>query len=240
MGIKEHTSFNQAAAPDLDAETANQLLHNVFAACEMESSQIPVEVLESWGNYKRPRYLFLQKVTFVVLLLLILLPLLFFKPVIVAERTEVSSQANAVFHIDVDTLLPVRAVSATLDGRPIRIQEVNNREYAVEVTRNGELELQAVSVNGQVSKKTVKVNHIDTEKPEFINSYTESGNVVLLVRDTYSGIDYGSIRGVPVVSYDEEEGEIVCEIPDEPTSIVIPDKAGNELELLISPVEKGR
>ena len=44
----EHTDI-----PELDTQTANQLLDNVFAACDMEPSVVPVEVLESWGNYKK-------------------------------------------------------------------------------------------------------------------------------------------------------------------------------------------
>ena len=44
--------------PPLDAQTANQLLNNVFTSCDMKPSVIPVEVLESWGNYKKPVFNF--------------------------------------------------------------------------------------------------------------------------------------------------------------------------------------
>ena len=43
----EHTDI-----PELDTQTANQLLDNVFAACDMEPSVVPVEVLESWEIIK--------------------------------------------------------------------------------------------------------------------------------------------------------------------------------------------
>lgn len=38
--------------PPLDAQTANQLLNNVFTSCDMKPSVIPVEVLESWEIIK--------------------------------------------------------------------------------------------------------------------------------------------------------------------------------------------
>lgn len=48
----EELSLNNAEIPTLDTQTANQLLNNVFNACDMDPSSIPVEVLESWGNYQ--------------------------------------------------------------------------------------------------------------------------------------------------------------------------------------------
>ena len=52
----EELSLNNAEIPTLDTQTANQLLNNVFNACDMDPSSIPVEVLESWGNYKKPSF----------------------------------------------------------------------------------------------------------------------------------------------------------------------------------------
>ena len=59
-----------------------------------------------------------------------------------------------------------------------------------------------------------------------------------MVQDTYSGIDYGNIRGLKPESYDIEEGIITFRIPETPTSVIIPDHAGNELKLLVSPIEE--
>ena len=41
----EELSLNNAEIPTLDTQTANQLLNNVFNACDMDPSSIPVEVL---------------------------------------------------------------------------------------------------------------------------------------------------------------------------------------------------
>ena len=71
----EHTDI-----PELDTQTANQLLDNVFAACNMEPSVVPVEVLESWGNYKKHGFNLGRTLAYIFLIVLILLPLMFFRP----------------------------------------------------------------------------------------------------------------------------------------------------------------
>ena len=93
-------------------------------------------------------------------------------------------------------------------------------------------------MNGQTAVKTYTVSHLDMDKPVFIKSYTKDDLIYLVVQDTYSGIDYGNIRGLKPVSYDIEEGIITFRIPKTPTSVIIPDHAGNELKLLVSPIEE--
>lgn len=77
--LDEHTDI-----PELDTQTANQLLDNVFAACDVEPSVVPVEVLESWGNYKKHGFNLGRTLAYIFLILLILLPLMFFRPSIIA------------------------------------------------------------------------------------------------------------------------------------------------------------
>ena len=94
----------------------------------------------------------------------------------------------------------------------------------------------AKSFNGQKTCQSYEVTHLDTDKPVFIQSYTQEHQVFLVVQDTYSGINYAGITGLTPTSYDESTGTIAFDIPVEPQSVTIPDNAGNELTLLISPV----
>ena len=112
----EHTDI-----PELDTQTANQLLDNVFAACDMEPSVVPVEVLESWGNYKKHGFNLGRTLAYIFLIVLILLPLMFFRPSIIAERTDVKSASDAIYNIHIKTLLPLHSVSATINGTPVRL-----------------------------------------------------------------------------------------------------------------------
>lgn len=234
---KYNDSLNNTNIPELDTQTANQLLNNVFAACDMEPSVVPVEVLESWGNYKRHGFDFGRTVSHIFLFILILLPLMFFRPSIVAERTNVKSTTNAVYDIHIKTLLPLQAVSATLNGNPIQLQEESSKEFKAEITDNGTLKIKAVSFNGQVTTRSYTVVHLDKDKPILKNSYSRDGYVYLEVIDTYSGIDYQNISGLTPEHFDTDTGIIAFPIPAEPTTVTIPDNAGNELVLLLSPVE---
>lgn len=117
----EELSLNNAEIPTLDTQTANQLLNNVFNACDMDPSSIPVEVLESWGNYKKPSFSLGRFFAYIFTILLVLLPLMFIHPTIIAERKNVKSATNAVYDIELKTLLPIRDASADLDGRPTQL-----------------------------------------------------------------------------------------------------------------------
>lgn len=131
----EHTDI-----PELDTQTANQLLDNVFAACDMEPSVVPVEVLESWGNYKKHGFNLGRTLAYIFLIVLILLPLMFFRPSIIAERTDVKSASDAIYNIHIKTLLPLHSVSATINGTPVRLQEEGSKEFkaAISSKRNTE------------------------------------------------------------------------------------------------------
>ena len=175
-------------------------------------------------------------ISYIFILLLILLPLLFFQPNIAAKRINVDSATGATYNISVQTFLPVKSVSATLDGEPVALICKNSKEYTASLTKNGTLTIIAKSFNGQKTCQSYEVTHLDTDKPVFIQSYTQEHQVFLVVQDTYSGINYAGITGLTPTSYDESTGTIAFDIPVEPQSVTIPDNAGNELTLLISPV----
>lgn len=232
----DNLSLNDSKIPALDSQTANQLLNNVFTACDMDPSIIPVEVLESWGNYKKPSFNLGRFVAYIFTILLILLPMMFIPPTIIAKRTNISSGTNATYNIEIKTLLPVRAASADLDGHPIALTKTGSHSYSAEITQNGTLTITATSMNGQSVTRTYEVTHLDTDKPELIDSYSQDGIVYLEVLDTFSGIDYDHITGITPESVNTDTGVIAFRIPDDPTTVTIPDNAGNELTLLLSPV----
>lgn len=59
----------------------------------------------------------------------------------------------------------------------------------------------------------------------------------LEILDTFSGIDYDHITGITPESVNTDSGVIAFPpFPDSPTTVTVPDNAGNELTLLLSPV----
>ena len=123
----------------------------------MEPSVVPVEVLESWGNYKKHGFNLGRTLAYIFLIVLILLPLMFFRPSIIAERTDVKSASDAIYNIHIKTLLPLHSVSATINGTPVRLQEEGSKEFKAAISDNGTLKIKAVSFNGQVAARFYKV-----------------------------------------------------------------------------------
>ena len=41
----------------LSPDAASQMLSNVFEACDYEANRVPLEVLQSYSNYRRERHL---------------------------------------------------------------------------------------------------------------------------------------------------------------------------------------
>lgn len=239
-----NSTVNSGEVPKLDSDTASQLLSNVFAECNIMPNSIPLETLESWGNYKKTEFRIGRIISYTVLVLLVLLPLLFFRPTIIAQRTNVDSTNNAVYRIEIKTLLPVDGVIATLNGTPLELQRENSRTYLVSAAENGTMQIKATSLNGQYTVKDYDVTYIDMDKPLLTKSYTQDGQVYLIVRDTYSGIDYDNVSAlddgqntIKPVSFDKKTETIVFSIPSVNMVVTIPDNSGNELQILISPTK---
>lgn len=133
---------------------------------------------------------------------------MFIHPTIIAERKNVKSATNAVYDIELKTLLPIRDASADLDGRPIALTKTGSHSYSAEITQNGTLTITAASVNGQTVTRTYQVSHLDTDKPELVNSYSQDGVVYLEILDTFSGIDYDHITGITPESVNTDTGVI--------------------------------
>lgn len=240
----DDTNKPVAQIPELSADIASLLLNNVFAECDIIPNSIPLETLESWGNYKRTEFRLGRVISYTILVILVLIPLFFFKPTIIAQRTQVDSSTAAVYEIQVKTLLPVDGVVATLDGDPLTLEKVNSRSYLTSIKQNGRLEIKATALNGQYSVKFYDVAHLDMDKPAFVKSYTENGMIYLILKDTYSGINYDTVEAlddnqgkVDPSSVDKKTGTIVFRVPTTPITVSISDNAGNTLQILLSPTE---
>lgn len=223
--------------PALDTATANRILNAALEYNKMDPSSIPVEVLQSWGNYQATPFRIAKKFTYLLIILTLLLPLLVFKPGITAERIEVSDKASstATYQTSISGIIPVNRVTATLDGMQIPVHKNDGKEYTLEVSENGELVITAHAINGQVVSRKYEVNFLDTDKPEYLSSRTDGSYIYILVQDTFSGIDYDSISGISLVSVDTDAGELKIKRPSKVSVLKIPDNAGNMLELRVSP-----
>lgn len=81
---------------------------------------------------------------------------MFLHPTVIAERTNVKSDTNAIYKIRVQTLLPIESVSAELDGHPVLITKSGPKQYSAEITDNGTMTITVHSFNGQTASRPTR------------------------------------------------------------------------------------
>lgn len=234
--------MNKVNVPEISTDAADKLLANVFDACEIEPSKVPLRKLANYSMYRRERYSFQKCLLILVLLVFVALPLLFIPPVIAVNTTENENGNTDKFVVRVDSwLIPVRTVTAALNGRPISVYETDSRTYTVIPTENGILEVRVVLANGQYNLSSTEITNVDTTRPEFVSSSREGDDLVLNVFERGSGLDEAAISAVTVSGkkvyprfVDSENQRIYFNFPTEGMQITVPDKNGNKLELVIS------
>ena len=228
----------QSTQPEMDMEVAGRLLSNVFDACNYEHNTVPIEVLSSYGNYRKERYGIQKGLLIALMVLFLLLPFLFIAPSLTLEPME----DNGRLRLTDSTFLPVQRVTATLNGKSLPVYEESAHAYILQPTENGTLEVTMTLLNRQTSVVSCEVTDVDDELPVLRSSELEDGILRLYCEDTLSGIDAEHIRltdsdgnTLSGFAWDEEAGCVILPYPDEVVRLYLPDKAGNTLQLLLTP-----
>lgn len=219
---------------------ADQMLQNVFTVVGTSSNAVPLAVIEDYANYKKERFITIRSILVIVIILLLLSPLLFVRGnYSVVDKT--GEAQSPVYEIHVTGIFPVQ-VSATQNGLHLPVYDAGIRTFSIEPTKNGMMDICITFFNQQEIHHTIMVTQMDTTAPSFISSQVSNKSVYLYVSDSESGIDYESIYAkdaagdiISPVSYDVEDGLVVFESPASSINVHIPDMAGNELLLVLTP-----
>ena len=130
-------------------------------------------------------------------------------------------------------------VLATIKEHSLPVYEAGAKEFTVEPTRNGSLDICVELINHQRVSNSYDVTAVDSEGPELLKSETLDDGFLLKVSDAGIGVDYRDIYAVSAsgethypVSADEEGG-VLFEYPGEAWDIYIPDHIGNTLHLAV-------
>ena len=224
--------------PGLDQQAANRILGNVFDACNKEHNSVPLEVLESYSRYRRDRYLLQKIIIILVLIAFFLLPVLFIPPSLSLMQ---NPEDNSKYEVGVKSFLPVRRVTAVIDNHNISVYEIDDDLYSIEPTSNGILTITVTLVNNRSSEKQISVTNIDTTAPVLVSNNHDGKLFYLYFSDPDSGVDYEKISAVDAsgqnvdpVAMDQETGCVTYAYPKDSLNIFIPDKAGNQLHLLVT------
>ena len=228
-----------ASASELTTLETSEILDSVFSACGEEGNTVPMETIESYAVYRKERFTLQRVITAMALLVFMMLPLLFILPSYTVSVEDTGDRGLPVYTVEVNSILPVGRVLASIRDHALPVYEAGAKEFTVEPTRNGSMDISVELVNRQSVKTEYDVTSVDAEGPVLLGNETLKDGFVLRVSDAGIGVDYRDVYAVSAsgevhypVSAGEEEG-IVFGYPSETWDIYIPDHIGNTLHLSV-------
>ena len=179
--------------------------------------------------------------------------LLFFIPgtVVPAPISDISAapiadSGSATVNFRINSLVPLREISAVLNNKPVEVLQESYQGYSVEVEENGYLLLEVETVTGMTSSQNILIDSLDDEVPQIVKHEKSGDGIIIYLSDgDGSGIDYANITAYyqetaqPVLptAFSETKGYVVFEYPKAAIYIEIPDKAGNKITSILKPVQ---
>lgn len=236
--------FHKSSTQQLNIEDADRILAEALKTAGAKPSNISLEELIANGLYRRRKRIFRRIIfagTIVFLLLAVYLYVLSIPVSFTVQSRSADSKFNPVYTIDIDSFIPVRRVTASLEGHPVPLYETEPHIYTAEPSCNGRMEVSVTLANGQNAKQYVNVTNVDLDSPTAAGCQKEGSLIYLYLFDDLSGIDYDSLQAVTLtgntvtpVSVDPLTGCIVFSNPEETMNIYVCDLAGNRLHLIVS------
>ena len=234
--------FKRKKAPELTLGTAEQMLANVFSACDRPPNSVDLETLVSYSNYRKERYSIQRTVIVAVLTLFMLLPLLFIAAVVEIHVPEAAPGVNPVYTVSVSTGIPMRQIQARMDGRTVPVYETAPGEYELRPLSNGQMDISVTLLNRQETSISVAVESADTQSPELVSTGFQTDYIVFYVTDGESLVDFESVtitdpdgNSVECPGYDADSGAVYLPYPDRILHVCIPDIYGNVLSVDLKP-----
>ena len=226
--------------PELNVDRLDEILKNVYDACDTAPNSVPIESLISYSRYRKERHIFAKALTIAALVIFILLPFLFIAPELDVQQKGPPGAPEYI--ITVDSFIPVSVVTASMDdGTSLVVYESGLHEYTVLPSENGTINIKVILFNRQYQTAEVSVDGLDKKAPSVKSQKTNDGLVYIYVSDEGTGVDYTEIYALTVSGetvmpekYSTSKGFVAFRYPEETLNVYIPDKAGNILSLLVS------
>ena len=238
MGKLFHKKVDEVT---LSPDAASQMLSNVFEACDYEANRVPMEVLQSYSNYRRERHLLQKGIIIVVALLFAMLPLLFVTPQVSSRWVEGTEPGRPVVEITATSFLPVESVRASMGSQQMDVYQVSEETYRVQPTQNGTLIIIVTLTNKQSTETRLEVTGVDVTPPKLVGSSLENGELEIFLSDDSGTLDFEGIyavdsQGAKVypLRYDEEKLSVTFAYPDAYLNMFIPDRCKNTLQLVLT------
>lgn len=227
--------------PELNLDAASQILENVFKENNMEPNTIPLEVLTAYSNYRKERFSLQRLIIVIIMVLFLMVPFLFIPSKFTVTPDQEVGAANPTYTLNVTSKMPVKRITAEINGRNIPVYEIDSQVYSIEPTINGKMEIVVTLINNQVSSETIDVSQVDLKAPVMLSNNIAEDHITLYVADYDSGVDYEMIEAIDAAgnhikpsSYNATTGEVVFPYPTSTWNVSVPDYTQNNLQLVIS------
>ena len=235
----------KGSVPELQVGDMNRILNNVFAACQVEPIDVPLESVVAYTKYRQERFTIQKTISLIAFILFLMVPALFIAPKFsLSDNTAEDNDGKVQAYINVENWWPVKTITAEMNGYNLTVYEGEGEGhvYNVQPTENGTMNVRVTLFNGQYNDDSIEIVGVDNTSPVLISNYNDNDNLYLTVSDGDGlGINYEAVRGVAPdgdtvfpIKYNTQTGEIVFAYPEKNMNIIIPDMAGNKLQLVIS------
>ncbi|MCF0135215.1 MAG: hypothetical protein HUJ69_02220 [Lachnospiraceae bacterium] len=220
----------------LENNRAQKILDMVFETEECMPCVIPMDKLTTYAHYRTDRYKFQRNVVGGLMGIFLVLPIFFMTPHVTLTPQTGNTET---YSLEVRSLLPVREVNVSIDGVRIPVYETGANTYEIEPQVNGTMTVKATLINDQSTEVSTQIVNFDDVDPHLESTYVSDGLVHLLLADDDSGLDFTRICGLKgdstiyPVFVDEELGEVVFQADNLPEKVVVYDKAGNGICLVL-------
>lgn len=227
--------------PQLSPRTAEQMLENIFLICNKAPNTVSLKTLTAYSNYRKERFSMQRTVIIILLVLFLMLPFLFISTDVTITPVETAENENPLYRITLSSGMPVRHISASINGVTQPIYEDEDGGYTLQPGRNGKLTVDVMLINRQKAQTTASVTGVDFGLPQLQRVRRSGGNVMLFFADAVSGINAAGIAvtdewgGSVPFQYDTDTGCLTVLHCDENLNIDVPDGRGNVLHLVLSP-----
>ena len=178
--------------PPLSKEVADQMLSNVFEACDFEPNRVPLEVLQSYSHYRRERHILQKCIIVLVTILFLMMPVLFITANVEVDWVEGTPVGSPIVQVTAKSIVPVESITASIGDYSLEVYQVSDGIYQIHPKANGTLMVTVTLANKQFTEHRLEVTGVDVTPPSLVSSQLVNGELEIFFTDDISAIDYST------------------------------------------------
>ena len=227
--------------PPLSKEVADQMLSNVFEACDFEPNRVPLEVLQSYSHYRRERHILQKCIIVLVVILFLMLPVLFITANVEISWVDGTPPGSPIVQVTAKSIVPVESITASIGDYSLEVYQVSDGIYHIHPNANGTLMVTVTLANKQFTEHKVDVTGVDVDPPVLVSSQLVDGELEIFFEDDISTIDFSSVYALDPegnkiypLRHDAQANSVTFRYPDDHLNIFVSDSCGNTLQLVLT------